>query len=435
MSILNFKEKLNNSFEQANSKELTNGKAISFDYKQQNLNKILTNGLPTFKSENWKYTNLNFLNSLDFEFAKDNQLLKSESISQKYKGIVLNNGKFDENLSDLTNLNNSVEIHNLIDSNLFSSEEIRNHFIEFDKIENNPFININNVFLNGGIIIKVTKNKIIEEEIQIFHLISQNSDSTKSVFSNSKVLIIAEENSSCKIVEKIIALDATSSISNCLTKVELAQNSQVKHYLIQSDNKNLYSNNFTIASQSKDSNFTNYTITLSGKFVRNDLHAILNGSNSESHFYGFYYADQQSLVDNHTFVDHAVEKCQSNELYKGILNDRAIGVFNGKIMVRQDAQETNAYQSSKNILLSDDAKMNSKPELEIYADNVKCSHGASTGTIDPDQLFYLKARGIGEKLANSLLLQAFANDVISKIEIVELKNDLEDKLSGKFLNF
>lgn len=435
MSILNFKEKLNNSFEQANSKELTNGKAISFDYKQQNLNKILTNGLPTFKSENWKYTNLNFLNSLDFEFAKDNQLLKSESIPQKYKGIVLNNGKFDENLSDLTNLNNSVEIHNLIDPNNFSSEEIRNHFIEFDKIENNPFININNAFLNGGIVIKIAKNKIIEEEIQIFHLISQNSDSTKSVFSNSKILIIAEENSYCKIVEKIIALDETSSISNSLTKVELAQNSQVKHYLIQSDNKNLYSNNFTIASQSKDSNFTNYTITLSGKFVRNDLHAILNGSNSESHFYGFYYADQQSLVDNHTFVDHAVEKCQSNELYKGILNDRAVGVFNGKIMVRQDAQETNAYQSSKNILLSDDAKMNSKPELEIYADNVKCSHGASTGTIDPDQLFYLKARGIGEKLANSLLLQAFANDVISKIEIVELKNDLEVKLSGKFLNF
>ncbi|MGE0569103.1 MAG: SufD family Fe-S cluster assembly protein, partial [Bacteroidia bacterium] len=175
--------------------------------------------------------------------------------------------------------------------------------------------------------------------------------------------------------------------------------------------------------------YTATTITLGGKVVRNNHRVALLGEYGQSNLYGLFVSDDSNLVDNHTLMNHQVPNCESNELYKGILKSKSTGVFNGKIFVQKDAQKTNAYQSSKNILLSDDATINTKPELEIYANDVKCSHGTSTGKIDEEALFYLKSRGIGEKSGRNLLLYAFASEVIDKINPEELRDYVSSKIS------
>jgi Fe-S cluster assembly protein SufD len=184
--------------------------------------------------------------------------------------------------------------------------------------------------------------------------------------------------------------------------------------------------------QERDSRFTTHTVTLSGALIRNNLSFLPYAENCETHLFGLFMGRGRMHVDNHTLVDHARPNCFSNELYKGILEDESTGVFNGKVYVRQDAQKTNAYQSNKSIVLSDRANMYSKPELEIYADDVKCSHGATTGQIDPEALFYLRARGLSERLATALLLQAFAKDVVDNIRIAPLREMLDAYIVDRF---
>jgi Fe-S cluster assembly protein SufD len=170
--------------------------------------------------------------------------------------------------------------------------------------------------------------------------------------------------------------------------------------------------------------FNQFNITFGGELVRNDINSQLDGENIETHFYGLYMINGKQHVDNHTFVDHAKPNCMSNELYKGILDENARGVFNGKIIVRQDAQKTNAYQQNKTILLSNSAKIDTKPQLEIFADDVKCSHGATVGHLDDESEFYIRSRGVPKELAKSMLIRAFANDVIETIKISELKDQI-----------
>jgi Fe-S cluster assembly protein SufD len=172
--------------------------------------------------------------------------------------------------------------------------------------------------------------------------------------------------------------------------------------------------------QDKDSNFTLHTTTLNGNFVRNDVNVAVNGQNCETNLYGAYILNGTQHVDNHTVIDHKVAHCLSNELYKGVIDDKATAVFNGKVFVRKDAQKINAFQSNANVLMSDDATVNSKPELEIYADDVKCSHGSTTGQLDEEAVFYLRARGISEKSARNLVVSAFVNDALEKTENEEV---------------
>jgi Fe-S cluster assembly protein SufD len=212
------------------------------------------------------------------------------------------------------------------------------------------------------------------------------------------------------------------------------ENSNVQYYKIQNEETNAYHVGTTQIFQERSSIFTSVTLSWGGSVIRNNLNSYLNGEGIECNYKGLYFLTGKQHVDNHTLADHANPNCHSNELYKGILADESDGVFNGKIMVRQDAQKTNAYQMNKNILLSNKASVNSKPQLEIYADDVKCSHGATTGQIDKEQLFYLKARGIGEKEGKKLLIFAFANEIIEDIDIPELKDYLVNKLNEKLEN-
>ncbi len=234
-----------------------------------------------------------------------------------------------------------------------------------------------------------------------------------------------------KIVEDYYSLGDKHSFTNSVTEIYCAPNSSLERYKIQNDGEKAYHIGTTQVMQEKDSRFSDTTISWGGAITRNNLNSVFNGPNTECHFYGLYLLSGKQHVDNHTLADHAMPHCYSNELYKGIIDDKATGVFNGKIMVREDAQKTNAYQSNGNILLSEDATIYSKPQLEIFADDVKCSHGATTGQLNKEEMFYLQSRGIGKEEARILLLNAFAGDVIYTIKIEPLREMLLHKLAAK----
>jgi len=224
------------------------------------------------------------------------------------------------------------------------------------------------------------------------------------------------------IVEQHVVAGKGKVFNNFLSEKFVSPGAKLVSYTFQNEGEFGYSVNTHQVKVDRDGHYDNCTVTLSGQVVRNNHNVVLAGENSQAHLNGLFSSKGSQLVDNHTLMDHQVPHCESNELYKGIINDKSTGVFNGKIYVRKDAQKTNAYQSSKNILLSNDATINTKPQLEIYADDVKCSHGTSTGKIDEAALFYLNARGIGKESGRKLLLASFAQEVINKIEVESLKD-------------
>jgi Fe-S cluster assembly protein SufD len=280
-----------------------------------------------------------------------------------------------------------------------------------------------------GLFIYIAQKVSLKKPIQINNICS----SSKYQIFNTHHVIIANSFSNSSIIETYSSIDNSKEyILNSLAEVIVYENASINYYKLQNEDQIASQINTTQVNQFQNSHFDTNTVTLGGKWLRNNLNIVLKGSNSESHLNGLQILKKNQHVDNHTLVDHQMPHCESNQLYKGILNDKSNGVFNGKIFVRKDAQKTNAYQSSKNMLLSDDATMNTKPQLEIYADDVKCSHGSSTGQIDPSALFYLRARGLSPESAKSLLMYAFAVDVIQTIKVESYKNYLEGLIEKCF---
>jgi Fe-S cluster assembly protein SufD len=244
-------------------------------------------------------------------------------------------------------------------------------------------------------------------------------------------LIILEKFSEATIIENYIAVGNHSAFTNVVNEIFADDNSKLEHYKVQRATGENYHNNYTQIFQNANTNINQVTLTLDGQWVRNNLHFYMNGQNCNSLLYGLYITDGNQFVDNHSRVDHASPNCFSDEKYKGVLKDKSTAVFNGKIMVHLDAQKTNAYQRNQNILLSDEATVNTKPQLEIFADDVKCTHGATIGQLDEEPMFYLRSRGISEDVARKLLLNAFADDIAEKIKIPELVQILEDEIERK----
>ncbi|MFA7326958.1 MAG: Fe-S cluster assembly protein SufD [Candidatus Kapaibacterium sp.] len=390
-------------------------------------------GLPTLKNELWKYTNVGFLNGLDFRLditdtnhsitAEDIQKLKVDGIDNY---VVIVNGFYSKELSSF---DTSLEVKSLKSALSENKEDIDAHFNKYLKNDANVFSSLNTALSFDGVFIKAKKGLVEENPLHIINIVDSRSGTQ---FKQARNLIIAEDNSDLKIYETNHTIGDNIGISNISTEIFVGHNTQLEHIKFQNDTDNGIYFAQSEAKQERDSNYTSNTITLNGKFVRNDLGTTHNGENIETHYYGYYYGSGRNLIDNHTMVDHATPHCESNELYKGVLGDSSIGTFNGKILVRPDAQKTNAYQSSKNVLLTDTAKVNAKPELEIYADDVKCSHGSSTGSIDKDALFYLQSRGILPETAKALLLLAYSQEIIDKISVEPIRDYIARQVELKF---
>jgi Fe-S cluster assembly protein SufD len=389
-------------------------------------------GFPNTSNEEWKYTSVKEIaDKLNKPHrATPESRLRPSDIEQLLLAgndvtlLVFENGLFQESLS--TNLPSDFTIKTL--ATVRNDAAVKQHLGKIASSESESFVALNTAFVNDGVFIHIPARKSIEKPVHILYVSTQESPAI------TRNLVIAEPESAIQIVESYHSLgNTTEGLTTNVTEVLVKRNANVTWVKAQLENELTSQISFTQVEQEQDSRFSSTVITTGGLLVRNNLHIRLNGTNCNAFMYGLYLLDGAQLCDNHTLVDHAMPHCESNELYKGVLGGKSTGVFNGKIFVRQDAQKTNAYQSNKNILLSDDAQMNTKPQLEIFADDVKCSHGTTTGQLDDEALFYLRARGIGEQSARTLLNIAFAADVLDHIELETLRQNLQSIAEEKLM--
>jgi Fe-S cluster assembly protein SufD len=380
-------------------------------------------GIPNNKHEDYKYCNMDAVFKKEFKNITQEFNEISNSDVKPYKlneaiNLVVANGNYIESLSDKI-IVKGITIKCLSDLTGKSTP-----IGSIAASNTDAFIALSNAFSGNGVYIQVQKNNTIPMPINIIYVNSAKAES----FINPRSFIHIQPSAEVTITERFVNL-GKKVFSNYLSEKLVEENSKLTSYTIQEEGTDSFSVHTNQVKVGRYATYDNTTITLNGQLVRNNHNVVIAGENSRSDLNGLFLTDGTQLVDNHTLMDHQVPNCESNELYKGVVNGKSTGVFNGKIFVRKDAQKTNAYQSSKNILLSDDATLNTKPQLEIYANDVKCSHGTSTGKIDENALFYLKARGVGDESARKLLLAAFANEVLDKIQIESLRMHLEVELN------
>jgi len=408
--------------------------------REQAMESFYKLGIPNYKHEEYKYTQIDVLLKGEFDFSankncSDEQIEHIKFLKDAYI-VIIENGVFVEGLSNLQNLPKGLTICSLVDAEKSDSPVFEKHYAQYADVNADPFIALNTAMNKDGVFIHVAKNVIIEKPIHIIHV----STASQNTIIHPRNLIVVDENAQAKIIESFETIDSTAKIfNNALTEIVVDERAIVDHYKIQDENTRLkdgqdlgYLMNTTQVIQKTQSVFSTHTFTLSGTLVRNNLTIVMDGEHIESHLNGLYLTAGNQMVDNHTLVDHRKPNCNSNELYKGIIDGKSTATFNGKIFVRKDAQKTNAFQSNKNILLSESGTINTKPQLEIYADDVKCSHGASTGKLDEDKIFYLRARGLSPESAKKLLMHAFASEVVNTVKIEPLQEYIEGKIFKVF---
>ena len=376
--------------------------------KLQDLQDFLeTANLPTTKDENWKYTRLTKLSNASFSGTQNANI--PFTVYQDAYRIVFDNGK----LVRKDELNGCRSLTELTSSEL---TQLKPNKVLFDAI--------NFVYAEDGIFLDIYAD--LDKPIEILHL--SNGNKVNNIRHYIRVHSLAKAE-----ISLIFSADEESkSFSNIVSEIHLDNGAQLVINKLQVERGLDVNISREKVTQHRDSVFTMNTISLDGQFVRNDVEISVQGVNAESNLNGVYVVREQQLIDNHTIIDHQVPHCLSNELYKGVIFDKATAVFNGKVFVRKDAQKINAFQSNANILMSEDATVNAKPELEIYADDVKCSHGSTTGQLDEEAIFYLKSRGISDAGARNLLVSAFVGQVLEKIEHEDIQTFISKKLQDRF---
>ena len=393
-------------------------------------------GIPTVKHEEWKYTRISSVLNKDFSYASDSTVLIAKDVdafrlpgNEQANELVFVNGIYQPQLSTIRSSADELLIMPLSEAVKGEYKSIVDHNLGHSATYHTDGINaLNNAFAYQGLFISVKKNKSVEHPLYCYYI---NDARTVNVFSQPRTLIHVNTNAEVKLVEEEVTMGTSDSFINKVSEIVVEENAQVSIYKIQNEDSHSSCVKTTHVRQVGVSKVNSVTITLNGGIIRNNLNFILEAPGCESNMYGLYCVKGNTHVDNHTIVDNKMPNSLSNELYKGIIDENAVAVFNGKIFVRKDAQKTNAYQSNKNILLSNTATINTKPQLEIFADDVKCSHGCTIGRLDEDALFYLRARGIGEKAAKALLLHAFAIEILEKIELEPIRQYVDQIISER----
>lgn len=398
------------------------------DKRKASFEKFSETGIPSRKNEEYKYTDVKKIFGGNFT-AVHNELhdlkidLGNIFLGNGIVKLVFVNGWLYKDSSLRSSLPEGVVIGNLA-TDLFSNKELVKKYLPD---AGDAISQLNGALWTDGALIYIPPGKKIQSQIEIINIYTGG----KELLASPRHLIIADKGSEVSIVEQTISVNAKNIVVNAVADVFVSENAQARFYRVQHDCKGISLISSINVQQEKNSHFDTNTVSLGNDFVRNNLSIALNGGSCEAHLNGLFITRETNHIDNHTSVQHNEPNCQSNQLYKGILDGKSTGVFNGKIYVKRDAQKTNAYQSSKNILLSDDATINTKPQLEIYADDVKCSHGSTTGQLNEEALFYLRSRGLGVDSARNLLLYAFANDVLNTIKVDSFKTHLEELVNKK----
>tara|TARA_B100000959_G_scaffold257232_1_gene291185 strand:+ start:1470 stop:2690 length:1221 start_codon:yes stop_codon:yes gene_type:complete len=370
-----------------------------------NFNEFKKTGIPTSKEEFWKYTDPSIVNKSEFSLGIPN------NIEDNAFDIIIVNGK-------LIQKSDKVQIADV----QIGLEENILEISDFNKT-NNPFINLNNAFLAEGCVINFEPNS--EKEIKVLNIVD-NEKSEQII--HPRIIVKAGKNSNISMLEEIRFLGKKKNLVNSVTNFYLEEGANVEHIIIDDFSEETYQISNVLVRQKKDSAFSSYNYSNAKNLTRKDFIVELKDRGSHCDLRGIYLADNDNHIDHHTIIEHEKEHCTSNELYKGILSGKSTGVFNGRIHVHNEGQKTDAIQSNQNILLSDNAIIHTKPELEIYADDVKCTHGATVGQLDEKGIFYLRTRGIKKKEAQKMMMRAYVGEVLSGIKNDETRNDLLEKI-------
>lgn len=400
---------------------------------------ITESGIPDQKVEDYKYSDVSKLFKSSFATIPTYLQLKADlhslftcSVTTMETHLALTiNGWFYRDNREIGSLPKGVIICSMIEACDKHSDIIEKHIGAASKDSNDPILSLNKMFATDGIFVYIPKGVVLERPIQIINLLGSKS----SVYATQRNLIVADNFSESKILICDHTLSEKSNIINSLTEISVCDGAKVELFNVENQN-NLASTLSSIYSrQEKDSKFSSHTVTLHGGFIRNNLKVILDGENAETEIYGVSVTDSYQHVDNFTNIVHAKPNCRSNQVYKNILEDNSTGSFTGQIVVKEGAHGSSADQKNNNILLSTRARINTKPQLIIDNDDVKCSHGATVGQMDKDAIFYLQSRGIGKVEARLMLTAAFALEILNKISIPSLRetidNLIEKRLRGE----
>ncbi|MCB0581967.1 MAG: Fe-S cluster assembly protein SufD [Phaeodactylibacter sp.] len=407
-------------------------------FRKEAMKRLENLDFPTRRDEEWKYTSVNRVLQPEYQLETAVEVsaaqLKPFLIEEMDAiRLVFINGAFREELSDIGKMPPGLTVMGLANALADGryQEVVQRQLDSLMENQNDPFMVLNAAFARHGLFIHVEKNTVVEKPVYLIHLAAPGDAPTYSSYLN---IAVAEQSSEVSFVEGLFELPGAEGtyFNNLVNRFRLKANAHIHHYRLQQEGREGFLISNADVEQDGDSTFSSYAVDLGGRLVRNNLVTTLNNQGTGTNFYGVYFAKGEQHIDNHTFIDHAQPHCVSNELYKGILTDKAHGVFNGKVLVRRDAQKTNAFQQNSSLVLSDKAQMDSKPQLEIFADDVRCSHGATIGQLDETAVFYLRSRGLSDDQARAMLQQAFLEEVIEFMKLEPVKGFAEELILAKF---
>jgi Fe-S cluster assembly protein SufD len=428
---MDLKEKLVSSFLAFENQ--VDVEAYVHDIRTEAIKTFETNGFPSKKDEAWKYTSLNKILKQDYSvFPKHENDIEYRDVKKylihdidTYK-IIFIDGKYSSHLSETTHDGMDICLMSAALSKPKYRLVIENYFNNV--ATKDSLTSLNTAFSSEGAFIHIPKNKLVSKPIQIVHFSTGNES---AVMLQPRNLIVVDENSHLQIIERHQSLTDNPVLTNSVTEIFANKRAIVDYYKVQNDNENASLIDSTFIKQRQESHVSVHTFTFGGNLTRNNLNFYQHGERIDSTLKGITIIGDKQHVDHNTLVHHIEPNCESHQDYKGIFGDSSTGVFNGKVLVDKEAQKTNAFQANNNILISDKSSINTKPQLEIFADDVKCSHGCTIGQLDDDALFYMKTRGIPEKEAKALLMYAFANNVLDSVKIPELKVRINKLIANK----
>lgn len=390
-------------------------------------------GFPGKKDENYKYTYLEPLFNNGYKKYVSpkpiqldvNYIFKCDVPALDTYNVILLNGFYYDAQKPLQTLPGNVVVGSFSEAVKQFPDLVTKHLGKYAQMTDS-YVALNTAFSYDGVFIHIPKNTVLEKPIQVINVLLSDEE----LMVQHRNLIIVEANSEAKVVVCDHTLSPQKFLTNSVTEVYVGENARFNYFKVQNEHNDSVQLSHTYLEQAASSNVQSSVVTLNGGLVRNNIYIKMDGEGCENNAYGLFFTDRTQHVDNFVFVEHAKANCNSSQLFKGILDEKSTGAFTGRILVDRDAQKTNAYQKNSSLLLTDEAKMNSKPQLEIYADDVKCGHGGTVGQLDEEALFYLRTRGIGEREAKLMLMYGFADEIMSKIQIEPLRirmNELIDK--------
>ena len=403
--------------------------------RKQGMTRFQTLGFPTTKNEDWHFTSVAPIAERTFRLAsigvggvKRADLARFDFDENGWHTLVFVNGAFSEDLSSNVPLGNGVRVSSLARAIKSGTASIERHLGKIAAFEQHTFTALNTAFINDGALIELAADAIVEQPIHLVFV------SEGEGVSHPRNLIVTGRHSRATVIESYVSLRDSAYFTNAVTEISLGEGAHLDHYKLQRESEKAFHVGTVQIREARDSQLHSFSLAVGGSLARTNIYTSLDGDAATCTLNGLYLTDGTQHVDNQTSIEHIAPNCPSHELYKGVLDGRSHGVFNGKVYVHPEAQKTDGKQSNNNLLLSPTARVDTKPQLEIFADDVKCTHGATVGRLDDLAMFYLNSRGIGPETARMLLTYAFAADVLETIELEPLKVQLEKMVLARFAN-